>query len=520
MTRRQRSPIVQLAPFAPQGVVLDVPPFAAPPDAYTAMRNMRNVGAGVQRARGEEAFCAPLAIAPKFAMSCVFGGKVWLLYMGAAGVFAADGLAHYDVTPTTGWGDFSAGSMTGGLLNGYPCFNQPGRPPWYWDGTLVPGGVKPLPGFLAGTQVNVLASFGQHLFGGSTFAASTQYERLIWSDAAALGTVPASWVPTATNQAGELALATGGGAIQGMRGLGAQLMVYRTTGCYAVQYTGRPYIYQSRKVSADVGCASTNSIAEVRGAHVLLAPGDLVIADGTSLRSIGEARVKSNLFSQISAAGLALSHVYATPGEGEVVFCLALGRDDACNVAYVWNYERDKWSVRDLPLVTHSFSTFVPAQIMPADWESDANPWSSDGRAWDASSQGGFTPRAVGVSPSGVAAWLLDEGDTAANGQPVDAAVERIGLMLGDPGTVKLVQRVFPLIEGGQGEQITVQVGAQIGPGDPVKWGAPQQFTIGTSKQIDALVVGRYGAIRFSAATLAKWTVSGFAFEFIDEGSE
>lgn len=503
-----------IADFAPQGLNLDIAPFALAPDSYTGMRNMRVSGQGVNRAEGVAQLAGTLLFVPKFAMTAIFNNEVWLVYMGAGGVGVTNGTSHYNVTPSTGWADFQSGTMTGGLMNGYPIFNAQNRAPWYWNGTLAVGGVKPLPGFLTNTLARCVAPFGSHIFAGSLSDASIRLERLAWSDLAGPGTVPATWTPTATNQAGEIDLSTGGGQINNMRGLGAQLMVYRVTGAYAVQYVGRPYIYTARKLSADVGAASSNSVAEVRGAHCILSPGDLVMGDGTTLRSIGEARVKASLFSQISEAGLRLSHVYSTPGRGEVVFCLALGQDVACNVAYVWNYEADKWSIRDLPDCTHSFSTYVPTLVTPSTWDSDAGIWETDYKAWDAGPQGGFKPRACGVSEVNGKAWLLDEGDLLYDGSNIPGEVERVGLALGNPATVKLISRVYPRINGEAGAVVNVQVGAQVGPGDLVNWGPPVPFTIGTTKHVDCLASGRYAALRVSGAPLSSWGVAGFSMQY------
>lgn len=507
--------------FAPQDLALDVAPFNAPADAWTAMQNMRSSGDGIERAQGQIEFAPGYVVAPKFAMAAVLNSEVWLLYAGELGVGVTNGVSHYNVTPTAGWTDFLAGTMTGALMNGVPCFNAPNRPPWYWDGGLAAGAVKPMPGWLAGApNARTFATFNAHAFAGSISGSTIDYGRLAWSDAAPVGTIPATWVPTATNQAGELQLSTGGGNIQCLRGLGPNLMAYRTTGCWAIQYVGRPYIYIARKLAAEVGAATQNCVAEVRGAHALLAPGDIVLTDGTTLRSIGQSRVKKWIFGQMSEAGLRLAHVYATPGRGEVAFCCALGQDEYCNFAYTWNYELDKWSVRELPKVTHSASTYMPAVIGALTWDTDAGIWETDFKAWDASAQAGFVPRAVGVSPSAGTAYLLEAGDTTPNGQPVAAYAERTGLVLGPSDRVKVVRRVMPRLTATPGTVVMVQIGAQIGPGDPVTWGLAVPFTVGSSRYVDCFAVGRFFAVRFSAAVATPWSIGGFTVEGAVKGSQ
>jgi hypothetical protein len=410
--------------------------------------------------------------------------------------------------------------MTGGLFNGFAMFGSRASAPWYWDGTFGLGAVKPLPGWLVGIKPRCVAPFNAHMFAGSLASStSSGVQRVAWSDVAAVGTIPASWVATATNQAGDLELSTGAGPVQVMRGLGSNLMVYRTTGCWAITYVGRPYIYTARKVASEVGAASMNSVVEVRGQHVVLAPGDLVLMDGTSQRSIGENRVKSTLFAQVSEIGLRLAHVYSVAGSNEVVFCMPIGRDDGANLGYVWDFSADKWSLRDIPVMAHSWASYQPAVVLPSTWADDAGTWESDYRAWDAPGQSGFVPRAMGISATSAQAWLIDRGDRDEAGQPMGASVERTGLPLGlNADAVKLVRGIYPRFTASAGTVIECQVGAQLSASDPVLWEAPQQFTVGQSRRIDALSSGRYLAVRFSAVGAPKWGVAGFGVEFSMRG--
>jgi hypothetical protein len=507
------------AGFSPLDLVQDGAAFTVG-DAWTGMANMRNRAAAMELAAGETNYCAPLSGPPKWAIAVVSNGIIYMLYTTAAGVFVTDGVGHFNVTPTSGWIDWPAGLMTGGIFNGYAVFNHPARPPWYWDGTLVAGAVKPLPGFLVGTQGKVLAPFGSHIFCGSLASPTEMLERLAWSDAAPAGSVPASWTPTATNQAGDIVLSTGAGPIRVMLGLGSQLMVYRTSGCWGVTYSGRPYIYTARKLSAEVGAASCNAVAEVRGSHVVLAPGDIVITDGTSMRSIGEGRVKETIFSQLSELGLQMSHVYAVPGSGEVVFNFAVGQEVGCNLAYVWNHERDKWSVRDQPMLAHSFATFAPDVSIVTTWANDAGTWATDATPWDAAPPGGFQARAVGVSTSLVKAFLLDEGDNDQAGQPVDGLLERLSLPLGDPTTVKLMTRIIPRLDGFAGAQLSVQVGSQVSAGDPVTFEAARPWVMGQTRHVDCLRVGRFLSLRIGGAPGSRWSCSGFTVEFEERAKQ
>ena len=115
--------------FSPIGVNLDSMPVALKVDVYTGMQNMRTTGSGMTRADGETPYDPQVPISPKWGILFNDGYTPLLLVAGDAGVYVSDGTEWFDVTPASGWHAFTAGNMTGGLLNGYPVFNAAGMAP-------------------------------------------------------------------------------------------------------------------------------------------------------------------------------------------------------------------------------------------------------------------------------------------------------------------------------------------------------------------------------------------------------
>lgn len=510
--------------FALGGVNVDSMPAALAPDVYSAAQNMRSTGSGMTRADGESVYAPAVTLSPKWGILFSQNGAPRMLVAGDGGVAVTDGGTWTNVTPGLPevWGPFAAGTMTGGILNGYPVFGAPPSgpsqmPPWYYDGAAV----KRLPDWPADRIGWSLAPFNQHIFAASPTMVATgtmDEERVEWSDAGTLGGIPVAWTPTASNQAGDLYLGLGKGPVMCMAPMGDSLMAYRAEGLYAITYSGRPYIYTARKLSEAVGAASHNAVARVPAGQVVLTPGDIVLTDGTQVRSIGDGRVKRTIFAGVSQAGLRVSHVYVVPSRNEVVVALALGRDDVCNVAYVWDLLRDRWGIRELPEVTHTASGIVPQPYTVLTWETDLGPWETDPRPWDSPQRGGYKANPVGMSPTKAQVFNVDTGDTRANGDTITASCERTGLVLKDEQTVKLISAVYPRIQGSVGSQVTVRVGAQMAAADAVVWGAPQPYVIGQTHKVDCRVQGRLAAVRFEGRGLAPWSVAGFGLEFTPRG--
>jgi len=508
-----RSPFEAIE-LAPVGVCLDLPPFSAPPELYTSCRNMRVSGAGMERANGQAPFLDPPLIVPKFVQPVYnANGAAWL-YAGADGVAVADGVQHVDVTPA-GWADFLGGRMTGVSFSGYAVFNDPAAPPWAWTGSFAPGSVIPLPGWLAGKSAKCIAALGNFLFAGSVGSDDV----VAWSDVAAPGNLPATWTPTAANFAGSLSLPVGVGPVQCMRAMGQELMVYRTGGTWGMYYAGRPFVHQARRV-AEVGAASTNCVADVNGRHAILTAGDIVITDGISVRSIGDRRVKKSIFANVSEEGLTVCHAFKLETRSEVWFCLALGRDDACSIAYVWDYARDAWSLVDLPGTTHAASGYLPFDTVVDEWDTDAGTWDSDFKTWDATPQGGWQLRAVAAVPDENKMIVLDYGDTLFNEAPIEGFCERLSMPVGNPNYAKLVNRLFPRFNATPGTIISVQVGGQVNAADPVTWEPAYPFTVGADTAVDANVVGRFLSVRFASNSINAWSVAGFGIEYQTKGRQ
>jgi hypothetical protein len=501
-----------VAAFAPTGVIFDESPAAVAPDSWTGGKNMRVQGAGSELTRGQVLVHPTPGYTHKFGMLTPVGEVAYQLYMGDQGVTISDGVTAIASFLPAGWTPFQAGNMTGAVLGGVAVFNRRGAPPWYWNQTPAAGSVLPVPGWLAGESAACIGAFGQHLFAGSLYAVSSGEERLAWSDAAPSGEIPGSWIPTATNQAGELSLNVGLGPIRAMRALGNSLMVYRGTSMYAIDYVGRPYIYSARLVSDGAGAASSNTVITVKGTHVLLTLGDIVQSDGTTVRSLGEGRIKEWLFSQMSQAGINLVHAYSVPQQAEVVFNLPLGSDIECNTALVWNHERDKWTIRDIPPCQHGFTALTP-QGIPLTWANDTGTWDDETGYWNEGVPGGYSPRPVTVGED-VGIWRNGEGGIDWLGRPVIGSVERVGLRLSQNDEVVRIQRLEPAFEGSPGKVVRIQVGATLTSNESITWEPAQPFTIGSSAYIHCNGRGRYFGIRIEGEGPDIFTVTGFQVEF------
>jgi hypothetical protein len=112
--------------------------------------------------------------------------------------------------------------------------------------------------------------------------------------------------------------------------------------------------------------------------------GDIIMTDGVSVRSIGEARVKRYLFDTIDQTNYQnLFCVYNRP-RGEVWICFPESGSTYATQALVYDVANDAFGIRDLPAATHAAIGIVddtsPSQV----WDDDSGFWDDDTETWNA----------------------------------------------------------------------------------------------------------------------------------------
>lgn len=513
------------AEFAPAGMISDPAPYTVPPDAYTFAQNVRFAGSSAERFGGAAVIydgTEPYIGTPEFVFTTLINGQPWLLYGGAWGVAVTNGTNHYDVTPA-GWvAPPEPGCVTGGTLNNYICFTHIGVDPLYWDGGTIAGSVKPLPGWPANTKCRILRPFRVHLFAGDILSATggRQQDLLMWSDAAPVNSIPPTWTPTATNQAGQTPLADGLGAISEMQPLQDYLMVYKNAAAYAVTFVGRPYIYTARRMAAVVGSIAPNAVAVLRQRHIVISPADIVAVDGAQSQSIIDQRVREALFGDFNAAAAQVACAVHYPAKSEVWVALPTKGADYCNLAGIWNYTTDRWTLRALPNVSWlAVSTLRPG-FVPLIWSTQAQSWEDTEGAWSGIRYAETQVKVIGCSPDTDGVFAFDMADTEL-GQPIEGRVERLSMPIGGTRNVKQFIQVYPRISGPQGTTVYCRIGVQMDIADAIQWGGERPVVVGPDDGISGIPVlahGRFLSVSMRASQAQAWTIDGFGVDFHEKG--
>lgn len=504
----------------PRDVLEDVEASEVPPEFYTEARNVNFRNELAQRVEGYDAIFAGPVAAPLHLRPVLTPTVAYWAYGCSDKIGVTDGATHSDITPTPAPNSIDANDWTSSMLNGVPVLNPRLSQPVYWD-TAPSNPCVALPGWPAGYLVDAMRSFKNYLIGmGVNDGSSYDPNLVIWSDAAPAGQLPASWTPAANNDAGDVSLADTPGAVIDGAPLRDQFMLYKRGSTYSLDYIGGNFIFNRRKLFVTSGVLARNCITEVRGRHIVLADGDVIMHDGFQAESIVDRKWRRFLFDNIDGQYFYNAFVARNEAKSEVWFCVPFKGDQYPSKAVVWNYQENRFGLRELctqTLATHAASGIVPAAAAPgASWDSSTGTWDSSTTIWN---QTNFNPAEDELVQANIDStfYAIDLGSDAA-GVPIDARLLRESLDFGEPDRVKTVRAVWPRITGAKNGSVSIRIGSQEKPFDPILWSAAVPFNTDADEKVDTFTTGRFISVEVISSGGAPWRCSGFDFEYTRRG--
>lgn len=499
------------------GLVSDRPPEEVEADKWTSLSNIQFQDRSTNRVSGYEPFAEPpLGSGPIFALNVIIGLDAFWIYCTTSKVYVTDGENHWDITPATGLQTVEPGSWTGAILNGIPVLNNGEDAPFYWS-LAVGSPCLTLPGWPAGAYCKAIRAFKYHLFALNIFNGTEKFQdTLWWSEGAAPGAIPQEWLPSPSNDAGDMTLADSPGGIVDGLSLRDTFIVYKQFSSYVLSYVAGQYVYTQRKLFLTTGIQTSNCVAELNGEHWVFTGNDVIRHDGQNFVSVVHDKVKNELVQSVDPARTGLCCVTSRVREQQLWVCIPTQGNALLNRAYMINTTTSDSGKLDLPGVA-----FVARGIVsvadPVSWDADPDSWDSDITFWE---QQTYSPTEDGIllcDPD--QNHLFSHGTTdGADGQPMYAFAERQSLPINDNIQRALVTRLIPRLQGAPGEVIQIRVGGQAYFDQPINWSDPQDFTIGASVGVDVQVEGRMISVRFEATTDRAWTLHSYKLEVVDLG--
>jgi hypothetical protein len=511
--------------FRPTGVVLDVPPEAAPPDAWTSVTDGTFEAGITTRPAGEVREYYPnasLIAVPQFVMhagedaSAIGALDPQHCWWYVGNTVSSPAVRVHEVRDTgfasnrtpTGWTvaiGAAPNQATGGILNGIPFVNVISLPNSLAYG--LPGAASALNTLVpaANDIFRAVRAYRYQLVGMGVYnPGGTDYStRVNWTASAAPGAFPSTWAASAGNDAGSFDVPYCRGPLVDGGQLGEDFMLYAEGSTHVMTYTGGAEIMQLRGVARESGALSRNCWADVGIGHVVLTTSDVVLATPAGVQSIADGAVRRALFGPNGALSLAnarYAHVVYHRARREVWVCYPTA-GAYCENALVWHVPTGKWGHRSLTNRQRSAAT---GRTNLTDLEART--------------------RELTVCASQGAAAALTDGRLYLADQPSGSTYEtrspvlsRQDMDLGEPGRVKLVRAIRPRFQE-QGSTVTgleVRAGGRNSATEAITWSGWAAYAPTTDDTVHLFATGRLISVelRHNAGT-KPWRLTGLDIDF------
>lgn len=386
-------PIIPVRSLAKYGVVTDPDPYDLPIEAWS------------------------FAVNARFRNGKVARGPVW---RKVSGLTTASPRFVVGSVPTTGSDDLFIGSLNGTLVNlttnttvtlsGYTpssaeatwtschladiCYiNREDRTPWYkrtsdsaFKDLSAASGTQP---WNSAWRAKILRASNGALCAYNVTKSGTNLPTMVKTSSFPLsGTVPDSWDQTTpSSNAVENILAEMEGPIVDACTLGNQMFIYGQNECWLQEFVGGTFIWEFSKRFNNRGAINTNCVVEVNRQHYVFGRDDIWVHDGVNQKSICDERTREFIFSGMNQSKTTRCFVHHMADDKTLMFCYVsgdrgaefMGGPDGCNRAATYDYDNDKWTFDDLPLV---YSATRASLDTSATWAAATQTWDTFGGSW------------------------------------------------------------------------------------------------------------------------------------------
>jgi hypothetical protein len=493
------------------GHILDIEPAELSPQVLTRANNVNTRRGFPSRIRGRRSIYGTIPTVPYHLLNFELNSLNWWLLFGQSDIQAIETSNAYDISIASQTTIHDPSDWSSTLLNGIPVFSNGADAPHYWTGDSDDLAF-PLPDWPAGTVCKFIVAFRFHLFALNIESPGGVFSNMIlWSDATEPGAIPQSWTPAASNEAGSAFLADTTGPCVAGAPLGTQLMVYKPTSFYAIEYAGQQpdNIFTVRPVVRSTGLLSPHALKTIGTAQAVVGNDDVVLVDGINTRSIADGRIKRALRNTIDPENAHNVFTIYDDHARELWVCVPEAGSQFATVAHIWDQTRDTWVTKDLNSVRYGTTGRVNDLADPPQWDSDSQPWDTDLTVWNESQH---SMRQDIVVTEASAMFLEDTPEPTA----ISASIQRLDLAFEDADQIKVTNLVRVEGSGTGLNQLFVRLGARNSPSESVQWGP---FVQRKAEGNEYEVAGRYISVEVTSDGDQPWTISRITVEAEPDGT-
>ncbi len=327
--------------------------------------------------------------------------------------------------------------------------------------------------------------------------------------------------------AGDYELNDTRGAIIDGAPLGEAFIIYKEDSIYIASYVGRPFIFGFKTLSKDTGLLTKNALQAYPGGHIFMSRSDVHITNGQDVMSLLSDKMQGEIFNNINGDYYHNAFISADRANNEAYICWPSAFSEYCDKCVIWNWATGALSMRDVPDVSDIKEGVVRGELGIDSWDSYEPPtpkpttWHTIGvdRRWGSTAFEAVHPELVFTSPVDKLIRRSGGGIHTIDGGAMVAYVERTGMDLGDPGSVKKVNAIWPKITTTGSEIVQISVCGQMSPDADIRWEGPYDFDPDKQSKISCRVTGKYFGWKVESEGFLKWQCHGVEFN-VEQGGQ
>ena len=553
--------LVPIENIGMMGVNTDVPAWQLPPNVWSASNNVRFDDLSVRKSQGLKKVFDDLGSTSPIHLETYQSGNdsgTWWIAFGAGSIKIWDGSTWKDITPNPAPTDMpvdSPGQWQTTKLGSLVYATNGIDAPIYWEGDTSKK-FETIPHWTSADNsphkygaVQTLAGFKSFLWAGNVFVDTDDvgatpnrtFERSVyWSNMTNFYTAP-KWDITLESDAGYYELLDSMGGVVHMQQLRESMMVYKSDSIIVSTFIGAPFMFTFQTISPEIGVLCKNAVADFPGGHWFVGRSDCYINNGQTIETKLTNRVQSEMFKDIDGDYAHNTYCVTDWANNEIWTCYPTVGSSRPNRALIWNYKNDNFSFRDLfektghikygvaPVqsgVQWGGDTTVGDEVGPPPMEMSTNyytgDWETSTDSWGTQSYDDAVEHLVwadSIEESGQRQLYRHESGNLIKGATMPTAIERSGIDLGDPSTVKYVSAVYPKMWTSSADAtFNVWTAHQMNTEDAITWEGPKVFNPDTMNKISVRTSGKFFGIRMESNGDFDWLLSGLEWETATSG--
>jgi len=502
-----------------KGLNTDLSPWELPPEFISSGKNFRVLGDRIISAGSSETYDTPTTAftAGRNTFVKTPSAEYWMVF-GRNDVYVFDGASWTEISSGAYAGISTDGELnwTMAMLGIVPIVNNPAHYPEYWSPQSAGQVLQALPFDASNTwsdksyTCQVIRAHKNVLLALNLSEGAVELPHSYrWSHPADNNGIPFSWDEQDDSAlAGKAQLGGHTGSIVDGLSLRDSFIVYSETGINVLDWTGDEFVWRRRELSSSYGALTKDCIAEIDGNHFILTDGDILINNGNSIDSIIHNRIRTRMLSNMNADYYHRSFVVKFTAKKELWFCVTEDNAQYPNVAYVYNWKDDAWSIHDLP-DNIAFAAYGPKGDPVVTYADQTISYAEATSSYGAQQGSPNDDNIIGVDISDSSLIVLEPENTVA--EITDTELERLQYPLLDHDSVFFISRVYPYMDGV--DDVSIQFGTHDYVGGPVTWGVEHTFNPSTDRKIDVRITGKLLAWRIKSKSTGKLEFSGFGIE-------